>query len=144
MPARTASTLGDEDVATHGGGQHPLANKAGMRGCVAGAAAGHQCHLFSVPVIANNDTDVGVSVEAGQLAARRGDGGLERLRDGIFPRIDELLHVPLPDPWPRDEWLDQGRSRRQRAGDLASQDRAGQWQDDCDVGLFAPGRGRRT
>ena len=60
-----------EDVAADGGGQHALADETGVGGFVAGAAAGDEGDLGAVPVGADDDADVGVAVEAGELARRR-------------------------------------------------------------------------
>ena len=80
-----------EDLAGDRGGEHAGADEAGVRGLVAGAAAGDDGDLGRVAVGAEHDLDLGGAVEADELAAGGGDQAVERLGDDGLAGVDEVL-----------------------------------------------------
>ena len=113
-----------EDLAAHRGREQPVADEAGVRGLVPGAAARHDRDARPVPVGADHHLDRRVPVEARELALAQQDGGVDGLGDDIAAVVDEVLHgaAMLREPHDRpsahrprgdrEERRDAGRVRR--------------------------------
>jgi hypothetical protein len=81
-----------EHVAAHRGGQHALADEAGMGGLVAGAAAGNDGDARLVPVGAQDHADVGIAVEPRQAAVGGEQLARDRIRDQGATRVQQMAH----------------------------------------------------